>query len=135
MKGLVLSLFPGMGILDRGFEEEGFCVVRGPDLLWGGDVRRFHPPGDVFDGVIGGPPCQAHSRLVAIVRHRGYRVAADLIPEFERVVSEARPRWWVMENVVSKIRGTSQGLRWMSMPKTGANPITTTAVTAACATL
>lgn len=41
---LILSLFPGIGLLDMAFEEEGFCVVRGPDLLWGGDIRRFHPP-------------------------------------------------------------------------------------------
>src|SRR2546430_15392434 len=25
---LVLSLFPGIGLLDRAFEEEGFCIVR-----------------------------------------------------------------------------------------------------------
>ena len=31
---LVLSLFPGLGLLDQAFEEDGFCVVRGPDLLW-----------------------------------------------------------------------------------------------------
>jgi len=30
---LVLSLFPGIGLLDRAFEEEGFCIVRGPDGL------------------------------------------------------------------------------------------------------
>lgn len=36
MTQLVLSLFPGVGLLDMAFEEEGFCVVRGPDLLWGG---------------------------------------------------------------------------------------------------
>ena len=52
---VVLSLFPGIGLLDQAFEEEGFCVVRGPDLLWGGDIRRFHPPAGVFDGIIGGP--------------------------------------------------------------------------------
>ena len=34
----MLSLFPGIGLLDMAFEEEGFCVVRGPDLLWGGDI-------------------------------------------------------------------------------------------------
>lgn len=33
---MILSLFPGIGLLDMAFEEEGFCVVRGPDLLWGG---------------------------------------------------------------------------------------------------
>jgi DNA (cytosine-5)-methyltransferase 1 len=35
---LVLSLFPGIGMLDSAFEQEGFCVVRGPDVLWGGDI-------------------------------------------------------------------------------------------------
>lgn len=81
------------------FELEGFCVVRGPDLLWGGDVRNFHPPTRTFAGVIGGPPCQAFSRLRHIVEHNGYQVAPNLIPEFERVVYEARPLWFVMENV------------------------------------
>lgn len=30
---LVLSIFPGIGLFDRGFEAAGFCVVRGPDVL------------------------------------------------------------------------------------------------------
>lgn len=96
---LVLSLFPGIGLLDMAFEEEGFCVVRGPDLLWGGDIRRFHPPAGRFDGVIGGPPCQFASQLVHLVRANGHRVADNLIPEFERVVEEAGPTWFIMENV------------------------------------
>ena len=100
---LVLSLFPGIGLLDMAFEEEGFCVVRGPDLLWGGDVRRFHPPAGRFDGASGGPPCQAHSKLGSLCQ-LGNGVPAGLahgnmIPEFERVVNEARPAWFVMENV------------------------------------
>ena len=94
---LVLSLFPGIGLLDMAFEEEGFCVVRGPDLLWGGDVRRFHPPAGKFDGVIGGPPCQAFSRFRFLNPSAGRH--GNLIPEFERVVGEARPDWFVMENV------------------------------------
>src|SRR5205085_6182311 len=81
------------------FEEEGFCVVRGPDLLWGGDIRRFHPPAGKFDGVIGGPPCQAFSRLRHIVEANGYETAPNLIPEFERCVAVARPLWFLMENV------------------------------------
>lgn len=96
---LVLSLFPGIGLLDMALEEEGFCVVRGPDLLWGGDIRRFHPPSGRFDGVIGGPPCQAFSPLVNINIAQGRTPALNLIPEFERVVREAAPRWFLMENV------------------------------------
>jgi len=95
----VLSLFPGIGLLDLAFEEQGFCVVRGPDLLWGGDIQRFTPPTGKFDGVIGGPPCQAFSRLRHMVEQNGYAVAPDLIPEFNRVVAAAAPAWFLMENV------------------------------------
>jgi len=93
---LVISLFPGIGLLDRAFEECGFCVVRGPDTLWGGDIRRFHPPQNVFWGVIGGPPCQDFSgkRRAAPT---GYGL--EMLEEFARVVTEAKPEWWLMENV------------------------------------
>lgn len=96
--GLVLSLFPGIGLLDMAFEQEGFCVVRGPDLLWGGDVRGFHPPFGRFDGVIGGPPCQAFSKLRYVNPKCGQK-HGNLIPEFERIVGVAQPSWFVMENV------------------------------------
>lgn len=97
---LVLSLFPGLGLLDMAFEEEGFTVVRGPDRLWGGDVRRFHPPAGRFDGVIGGPPCQAFSTLANLVRAQGREPRfGNLIPDFARCVAEAEPQWFLMENV------------------------------------
>ena len=99
MTDLVLSLFPGIGLLDMAFEEAGFCVVRGPDRLWGGDIHAFHPPAGRFDGIIGGPPCQAFSRLRHLVAHNGYQTAPNLIPEYERVVTGARPAWFLMENV------------------------------------
>lgn len=95
---LVLSCFPGIGLLDMAFEAEGFCVVRGPDLLWGGDIRSFHPPAGRFDGVIGGPPCQLFSILKRLNPLAGEK-HGNLIPEFERVVREAAPDWFVMENV------------------------------------
>ena len=103
---LVLSLFPGIGLLDRAFEEEGFCVVRGPDLLWGGNVKTFHAPAGAFEGIIGGPPCQRFSPLQHLVRYnreknggQGYAEAENLIPEFERIVQESQPPWFLMENV------------------------------------
>jgi len=95
---LVLSLFPGIGLLDTAFEMEGFCVVRGPDALWGGDIHQFRPPAGKFDGVIGGPPCQAFSRLRYLNPLAGQR-HGNLIPEFERCVIEANPTWFLMENV------------------------------------
>ena len=96
----MLSLFPGIGMLDHAFEMEGFTVVRGPDVIWGGDIRRFHPPPGRFDGIIGGDPCQSHSSLANLVRAKGLEPSfPDLTPEYERVVNEARPAWFLRENV------------------------------------
>lgn len=98
----MLSLFGGLGLLDEAFRLEGFTVVRGPDLLWSQDVRDFHPPSGVFGGVIGGPPCQPFSRLRHMVEANGYAPRhANLIPEYERVVMEAAPEWFVMEEVTA----------------------------------
>lgn len=94
---LILSLFPGIDLLGRGFETEGCCVVRGPDRLWGGDIRGFHVPQGRFDGVIGGSPCQDFS-----VARRGIPPTGEgleLLAEFARVVAEAQPEWWLLENV------------------------------------
>ncbi len=97
---LVLSLFPGIGLFDMAFEEQGFCVVRGPDLLWGGDIHSFHPPAGCFGGVIGGPPCQYFSRLRSLLLATGHDVRhGNLTGEFERVVFETQPDWFLMENV------------------------------------
>lgn len=109
MKGLVLSLFPGIGLLDMAFEEAGFCVVRGPDVLWGGDVRRFHPPAGRFDGIIGGPPCKWWSSAANIAKARGQTVQPDMIPDFCRVVAEAAPSWFLMENVRGAPRPAIEG--------------------------
>jgi DNA (cytosine-5)-methyltransferase 1 len=103
---LVLSVFPGIGLLDRGFEQVGFCVVRGPDLLWGGDVRRFHPPAGHFAGVIGGSPCQDFSSARR-APPTGYGQA--MLDEFVRVVAAACPAWWLLENVSRVPRITVPG--------------------------
>ena len=93
---LVLSLFPGIDLFGRGFEEEGYCIVRGPDLLWGGDVRDFHPPAGRFDGIIGGSPCQDFSKARR-TPPTGYGL--EMLHEFERVIEEAQPQWFLLENV------------------------------------
>lgn len=99
-EGLVLSLFPGADVFGMAFELEGFTVVQGPDVIFGRDVRNFHVPAGRFDGVIGGPPCQPFSRLVHIVRANGFEPRhGNLIPEFERIVLEAQPKWFLMEEV------------------------------------
>ena len=92
---LILSTFPGIDLFGRGFEAEGFSVVRGPDLMWGGDIRTFNVPSDRFDGVIGGSPCQDFSSSNR--NPTGYSL--EMLGEFERVIRCARPAWFVLENV------------------------------------
>lgn len=99
---LVLSLFPGIGLLDRPFREAGFCVVAGPDLLTGGDVRDFRGVAGRFDGIIGGPPCQGFSsfnRFRKDETHPSVVNSRSTLREFIRVVDECRPAWFLCENV------------------------------------
>lgn len=93
---LVLSLFPGIDLLGRGFEDCGYCVVRGPDLIYGGDIRSFHAPRAVFKGIIGGSPCQDFSRARRCAP-TGNGLA--MIAEYLRIVTEADPDWFLLENV------------------------------------
>lgn len=72
--------------------------------------RRHRPNGDwdgEIDAVFGGPPCQGFSfigkRLVDDPRNR-------LVFHFLRVVSELRPRYFVMENVPGMTRGGHAGI-------------------------
>jgi len=92
---LVLSLFPGIDLLGRGFEAEGFCVVRGPDLIYGMDIRDFHCPPGRFDGIIGGSPCQDFSSLNRNPGENGL----EMLREYLRCVEDVMPDWFLLENV------------------------------------
>lgn len=94
---MILSIFSGIDLLGLAFELEGFCVVGFIDIVWGRNIKSFHPPAGVFDGIIGGPPCQAFSKLRHL--HRTTGKYGNLIPEFTRIVEEAQPVWFLMENV------------------------------------
>lgn len=93
---LVLSLFPGIDLFGRGFEAEGFTIVRGPDLIFGGDIRGFHPPRGVFAGVILGSPCQDFS---AARRDEPTGEGLELLGHGLRCIEESQPDWFILENV------------------------------------
>ena len=110
-----LSLYAGAGGLDHGFHLAGVetvwanefdpdaaatyrALLPDTELVVGDIASATLPSGDGIDIVIGGPPCQ------------GFSVAGRMDPddprskqvwEFLRVVSEVRPRAFVMENVKS----------------------------------
>lgn len=94
--GTVISMFPGIDMLGMGFEQAGYTLLRGPDLIFGGDIRAFNPPPGAATGVIGGTPCQEFSKLLR-TKPTGY--SAAMVHEFIRIVQQVKPEWWLLENV------------------------------------
>jgi len=93
---LVLSLFPGIDLLGRAFSAHGFCVVKGPDLIWDEDQRDFHAPAGKFDGIIAGPPCQNYSDAN---RFRDATKGDETLQLVLQAIAESQPEWFVIENV------------------------------------
>jgi DNA (cytosine-5)-methyltransferase 1 len=94
---LVLSLFPGIDLLGKAFAARGFCVVTGPEALFGSLVEDFRGLLGRFDGIIGGPACQDFSCARRNIPPSGHGIA--MLRQFLRVVAECRPTWWLCENV------------------------------------
>ena len=118
MRRRAVDLFCGTGGFSRGAHAAGFNVAAGFDIdpiltssfktnfpdtnlvlrdlsrVSGGDLVRH--AGGPIDLIFGGPPCQGFS---AIGRRRKDDVRRTLVSHFFRLVAEARPRAFVMENV------------------------------------
>ena len=93
---LILSLFPGIDLLGKAFEAAGYCVVRGPDPLFGSDIRDFNAPAGFFVGIIAGPPCQDFS---SARRTAPTGEGLELLAHTQRIIAETQPAWALIENV------------------------------------
>lgn len=117
---IAVDLFCGAGGMSVGFEQAGFDVLLAVDRdpyhvathhrnfpygkslmasvaeLCGESIRQHLPAGAEVALIYGGPPCQGFSTM-------GLRDAEDprnsLVDHFARIISEVRPRAFVMENV------------------------------------
>lgn len=103
MTELVLSLFPGVGLLDRAFIAAGFCVVQAQDKITGGDIREFHGVPGRLNGIVAGPPCQGFSVLLNKKRldsnHKSVKNSREMLWHTVRVITECQPEWFLIENV------------------------------------
>lgn len=116
----IVDLFAGAGGISEGFRLEGFQPVAASDIdpdacatyklnfpgakVIHGDVRKEAVAREILeaskgaDVVVGGPPCQAfsqvrnHARIIDDPRNSLYK-------EFVHIVSEVRPKVFLMENV------------------------------------
>jgi len=97
---LVVDLFPGWGFLSQPWSEAGFPVLWGPDLCFSETVEGWHLPEGLAWGIVSGIPCQLFS--VARLPHADEPPALqhrNMTRQVERVISEARPIWYLTENV------------------------------------
>ena len=110
----VLDLFCGMGAWSVGFHREGFDCL-GIDIVDVGYPYDFiHQDIHDFDGsdysridvVVASPPCTEFSRLKSLYGHGSNRKAPadpekgmELVREAKRIIDEASPRFWLIENV------------------------------------
>ena len=129
---IAIDLFAGVGGLSLGFEQAGFDVVAAVEIdpihaaghklnfpdcavvcrdvrtLSGREIRSSAGIGNrTIDVLFGGPPCQGFSLI-------GQRVLDDprnsLVFHFLRLVTELKPRTFVMENVPGMATGAHTAL-------------------------
>lgn len=94
---LILSLFSGIDLLGKGFQDNDFCVVSAGDVILYKDIQDFkNVPKNAFYGIIGGSPCQDFS-MANRSEPTGYGL--KMLAEYKRIVLEASPEWFLLENV------------------------------------
>ena len=129
----MLDVFGGVGGLTLGFHRAGFHVVASVELdpvnvatysanfpgiptisrdvskLSGDEVRSLAglSKSEDIDVVCGGPPCQGFS-LIGKRQHDDPR--NRLLVEFARLITELRPRYFIIENVSGLVSGRTRTL-------------------------
>ncbi len=126
---VAVDLFCGAGGMSLGLEQAGFDVALGVELdgyhvathernfpygatlcrsvadLTGSDIFAALGGASEVDVIVGGPPCQGFSNM-------GLRDVADprntLVRQFARIVTEVRPKAFVMENVPGMLAGATK---------------------------
>lgn len=94
MKKIILQLCADTGSDTMPYREAGYEVILvGKDI----GVENYHPPGGV-QGIIANPVCLEFSTARSSGKARNPAEGMFLVRECQRIIAEANPEWWVIEN-------------------------------------
>lgn len=117
---IILDLCGGSGSWSRPYAEAGYDVrIIDPLVDPALDVRTYQPPADVH-GILAAPPCTefsiAGARWWATKDPRLLTEAVTIVAACLRIVAQAKPVWWAMENPVGRITNVLGKPRWKFQP-------------------
>lgn len=94
---IILQLCADTGSDTKPYADAGYKVILiGKDI----GVENYHPPKNVF-GIIANPVCLEFSRARNGGIARDPEKGMELVKECQRIIAEAKPVFWVIENPAS----------------------------------
>ena len=112
------DLFCGLGGWSIGFHRKGFechgidnMDVGYPYDLTISDIRDYHCK-EYYDVIVASPPCTEFSQLTLLSWKKGQRGppepegknGLELVREAIRIIDEAKPKYWLIENVYGSLK-------------------------------
>lgn len=109
---IVLDLCAGSGSWSEPYKRAGYDVRR--VTLPRGDVRTYQLPRKPIWGIVAAPPCTefslAKNGALARGARRDFVGGMNTVNACMRLVLQAKPRWWALENPVGLLA------RWLGTP-------------------
>lgn len=106
---LMLDLFSGLGGASKAMKERGWEVITvdnnpkfNPDICI--DIREYHYSGPTPDLIWASPPCTEYSKM-SLPKSWACNGGTHKEPDHSlalatlRIITEVRPKWWIVENV------------------------------------
>ncbi len=92
---IILQLCADTGTDTQPFRDAGYTVICiGSDI----GVENYHPPKNIY-GIIANPPCTNFSSVRTSAKiPRNEEEGMRLVIECQRIIKEANPKFWVIEN-------------------------------------
>lgn len=94
MQKTILHLCADTGSDTKPWRDAGYEVILvGKDI----GVENFTPPQNVF-GIIANPVCLEFSTARSTGKARNPEAGLPIVRECQRIIEQAKPEWWVIEN-------------------------------------